>query len=98
MNKVHLYVSSEIFLVGIIVQHILLSMILHITIPSLYDCQSAWGVNDCDFRIFFRASYHVLNNYVGHVVSNYTVAKKEKGNWCNLLRYCVRIFHGDWGS
>jgi len=98
VNKVPLYVSSETFLVGIIGQHILLNMILHIVIPSLCDCQSAWGVNGCDFRIFFLASYHVLNNYVGHVVSNYTVAEKEKGNWCILLKYCVRICHGDLGS
>lgn len=92
VNKVPLYISSETFLVGIIVRHILLSMILHITIPSLYDCQSVWGVNSCDFRIVFCALYHVLNNYVGHVVSNYTDAKKEKGNvsfWGIVSEYAM---------
>jgi hypothetical protein len=82
VKKVPLYISSETFLVGIIVQHIL-NIILHIIIPSLHDCQSTWGVNCCDFRIFFLTSYHV--------VSNYTIAEKEKGCilWGIVSEYTV---------
>jgi hypothetical protein len=58
VNKVHIYVISDTFPVGIIIHYILLSMVLHI-IPSIYTCQSTlvWTAVTLESSFLLRIVY-----------------------------------------